>query len=61
MSEKKSTLTLITLPKIDFEVLKRQLGHSVSLHIAQYVARPSKSDKPLDDGPGSFITATLRL
>lgn len=55
MSKKKSTLTLITLPKIDFEVLKRQLGHSASLHTAQYVARPSKSDKPLDDGPNRTI------
>lgn len=49
MKKDKSKLRLHLLPQIDLEVLKRQLGHSLNAHTAEYIKRPANPDKPLDD------------
>lgn len=49
MSKNKSKSRLTSLPQIDPEVLKRQLGHTLNPHMAKYIARPANPDKPLDN------------
>lgn len=57
MSKKKSKprLRTFSLPEIDLEALRRQMGHSASLYTAPYVARPASPDKPMDDEKKSTI------
>jgi hypothetical protein len=57
MSKKKSKpiLRTFSVPEIDLEALRRQMGHSASLHTAWYVARPISPDKPVDDEKESTI------
>lgn len=57
MSKKKSEPRLRTfpVPEIDLEALRREMGHSASLHTALYVARLVSSDKPVDDEKESTV------
>lgn len=57
MSTKKSKQRpqTVSLPEIDLEALRRQMGHSACLYTALYVARPTAPDEPMDDEKESTI------